>query len=272
MSGLVLPSPQGSRSPDDPAPQEQLFADLVVSNPPHRRAWFGVQASLFAHGVILAAVVLVPIFWPQDLPETAFGLRVLIYDPPAAAAAPLPKGSSPLQKMERPRPVTPQETKKPTLEVQIERPQEQPLEPEPGTPETEQYGSPTGSDLGSPDGMEGGVDGGVPGGVLGGVPGGCIGCTGSGPVLDYDQPPRLIRQIRPEYPQEAFVKKIDGVVILQVLIDGTGRVVRHEILKSVPALDRAAIQCVYQWQFAPALKRGVPVATLATIPVSFTMY
>ena len=37
--------------------------------------------------------------------------------------------------------------------------------------------------------------------------------AGDGPVLDYDQAPRAIKITRPQYPQEAFVKKIEGTAI-----------------------------------------------------------
>ena len=105
------------------------------------------------------------------------------------------------------------------------------------------------------EGVEGGVVGGVPGGVLGGV----IGGTGDGPVMDYDQPPRPIKITRPQYPQEAFVKKIEGTVVVEILIDSHGRVVRARVIQSVPLLDAAALQTVYQWVFAPAVKHGRPV-------------
>src|SRR4029079_2664468 len=139
-------------------------------------------------------------------------------------------------------------------------------------PESEQAGSPTGSDAGLADRMEGGVDrrqgGGVPGGVLGGVVGG----TGDGPVMDYDQPPRPIKITKPQYPQEAFVKKIEGTVEVEILIDAGGNVARARVVQSIPALDQAALQTVYQWRFSPAVKNGHPVATIARAPVQFRIY
>jgi protein TonB len=110
--------------------------------------------------------------------------------------------------------------------------------------------------------------GGIPGGVLGGVLGG----TGTGPVMDYDSAPRPIKITRPQYPQEAFVKKIEGTVIVEILIDSTGRVVRARVIQSVPMLDAAALQTVYQWVFEPAIKRGRPVPTIAHAPVAFRIY
>jgi protein TonB len=112
------------------------------------------------------------------------------------------------------------------------------------------------------------VVGGVPGGVLGGVVGG----TGDGPVLDYDQPPRPIKLTKPVYPQEAFVKKIEGVVEVDILIDANGRVVNARIKRSIPLLDAAALQCVREWIFSPAMKGGRPVATLAQAPVTFRIF
>ena len=117
-------------------------------------------------------------------------------------------------------------------------PKEVPLKPEARDPETEQAGSVTGSDFGVTEGMEEGQEGGVVGGVPGGVLGGVVGGTGDGPVLDYDQPPRPIKITRPQYPQEAFVKKIEGTVELEILIDSTGRVVRAARREVDPAPRR----------------------------------
>lgn len=89
------------------------------------------------------------------------------------------------------------------------------------------------------------------------------------PVMDYDQAPRPIKMTRPTYPREAFDKKIEGTVIVQILIDATGRVVRARVIQSVPLLDAAAVRTVYQWAFSPAVKHGQPVATLAHAPIAF---
>jgi protein TonB len=120
------------------------------------------------------------------------------------------------------------------------------------------------------EGVEGGVVGGVPGGVIGGV----IGGTGTGPVPVYnvDRPPRLLRQVKPTYPPDAFTKKIEGTVVVEILIDDTGRVARARVLQSIPLLDAAALEAVRQWVFAPAIKGGRPVATIALAPVSFRIY
>lgn len=87
-----------------------------------------------------------------------------------------------------------------------------------------------------------------------------------------DSPPRPLRQSRPEYPLEAFAKKIEGTVLVEILIDNQGRVARGRILQSVPGLDEAALECLYKWTFVPARKGGQAVATIAHIPITFRVY
>jgi protein TonB len=120
--------------------------------------------------------------------------------------------------------------------------------------------------------MEGGVVGGVVGGVPGGVLGGVVGGTGSGPVTEYDRPPRLLRQVKPVYPHAAFVARLEGAVLVEIVIDASGRVAQARIVESDPLFDAAALAAVRQWVFAPAIRRGRPVETVAFAPVRFRIH
>jgi protein TonB len=268
MSGAVLPKgPAGPR-----ADVGDLFTGLVVSDPPKAKRSVSWPVSVVGHVVGLALVVLIPIFWQDAPPEHTDYIRALLYNPPPPPPPPLPKGAALVEKQEPPKQTAPEvqpEKPKPEFTAPVE-PEE--VKPESRAPETEQAGSETGSDMGVPEGMEVGVEGGVVGGVPGGVIGGVIGGTGDIPVMDYDTPPRLIKQTRPIYPQDAFIKKIEGVVEVEILIDATGRVSRARIMRSVPLLDQAAIETVKQWVFAPAIKGGRPVPTTAIAPVTFRIY
>jgi periplasmic protein TonB len=274
MSGAALsPAPLDPRAPRPTPDEDELFSTaLVASNPPRGRAWLGAEVSLVLHVVTLAAVILVPIFWPSPSPDQPDMIRALLYDPPPPPPPPLNRGSALARKAEVPKPVTPDTLAKPKFEAPIEQPQEKPLTAENKTPADQQLGSETGDDTGVAEGMEGGVVGGQVGGVPGGVLGGVVGGTGTGPVMDYDLPPRPIKITRPQYPQEAFIKKVEGTVVVEIMIDIQGRVIRARVLQSVPLLDAAAIQTVYQWVFSPAMKHGRPVPTLAHAPVAFRIY
>jgi len=258
--------------------EDHLFASgLATSEARPRTRWqrIGTRVSLAVHVLVVVLVVFVPIFMPEELPEQG-DRRVVFFDPPPPPPPPMQRGSSlrPEQaKPEPPKPVT-ENTSKPDFVAPIEtpQPQEARLEPEVGVKPEDQFGSETGSDLGDALGMEGGLEGGVVGGVPGGVLGGVLGGTGTGVVADYDTAPRPIKITRPQYPQDAFIKKVEGTVVVEIQIDSHGRVVRARIIQSVPLLDAAALQCVYQWVFQPAVKRGRPVAIIAQAPVAFRIY
>ena len=253
-------------------PRDDLFSLYAGGVPEEhgRGRWFSLSLGL--HGAMILLVVLSPLFLPDESPPPVDYIRALIYNPPPPPPPPLPKGAS-----TKPADKAPEKTgaKPPDPEVLVEPkiPDDpKPVEPEKGIDPLKQFGVADGSEAGSVDGMAAGVDGGTVGGTLGGVIGGVIGGTGDKPVLDYDQPPRLLKQTRPIYPQEAFIKKIEGIVMLEIVIGIDGKVGRAKVLRSIPQLDSAAIQTVRQWVFSPAIKGGRPVSTIANAPVSFRIF
>jgi protein TonB len=86
---------------------------------------------------------------------------------------------------------------------------------------------------------------------------------------DYDRGPVPIHITQPRYPPAAFNKGISGTVEVEILIDNSGRVAKARIVRSIPELDAAALECVRDWTFRPAQKAGEPVATVASAPVTF---
>jgi protein TonB len=252
--------------------QVELFSLFTeeVRAPQKRSHWFWLSVGL--HGVLIVSLVLSPLLFPAPTPPPVDYIRALIYNPPPPPPPPLPKGAS-IKQAEKAPEKTGAKPPDPDVLVEPKVPEEpKPVEPEKGIDPLKQFGVAEGSEAGSAEGMAGGVEGGTVGGTLGGTLGGVIGGTGDSPVLDYDQPPRLLKQTRPVYPQEAFIKKIEGVVTLEIVIGVDGKVGRARVLRSIPQLDAAAIQTVRQWVFSPAIKGGRPVATIAQAPVSFRIY
>ncbi len=92
------------------------------------------------------------------------------------------------------------------------------------------------------------------------------------PVADYDKPPKPLKMTRPQYPKAAFDAKIEGTVVVEILIDEKGRVHPQRVLTSIPALDAAAIATVKEWVFSPATKKGHAVATIAHAPIGFRVF
>jgi TonB family protein len=97
------------------------------------------------------------------------------------------------------------------------------------------------------------------------------GTTTDEPEQDTDQPPVPLRITQPRYPPAAFHKGISGTVEVEILIDKTGHVAKARVVRSIPELDAAALQCVMEWEFRPAQKAGQPVATIASAPITFTI-
>ena len=85
----------------------------------------------------------------------------------------------------------------------------------------------------------------------------------------YDVPPKAIRVTRPELPRGFPEPATKKSVLLQILIDTRGRVVKATVTKSIPGLDQAALECVMNWRFRPALKDGLPIATCAQVAITF---
>jgi TonB family protein len=85
------------------------------------------------------------------------------------------------------------------------------------------------------------------------------------------QPPTKLRDVRPVYPIDAQVAKIQGVVIVEAIIDESGRVAQACVLRSIPLLDDPALNAVAQWEFTPTLLNGAPVPVIMTVTVNFTL-
>jgi protein TonB len=147
---------------------------------------------------------------------------------------------------------------------------------------------PAGARGGVAGGVSGGVSGGVTGGVGGVVPGGILGGLPEvppppRPVVGPDgkiapvrvggniKPPVKIRDVKPVYPEEALQARVQGVVIIEALIDETGKVSDAKILRSIPLFDQAALEAVRQWEFTPTVLNGVPVPVIMTTTVTFTL-
>jgi protein TonB len=137
-------------------------------------------------------------------------------------------------------------------------------------------------EIGSEEGVPDGVEGGIPGGVVGGF------------IIDLPQPPppppppapvardpvrvggdlkapALVERVEPEYPPLAVRAKVEGVVILEALVDLQGRVESVRVLRSIPLLDNAAIAAVRQWRYSPLLLNGQPERFVLTVTLSFSL-
>ena len=95
--------------------------------------------------------------------------------------------------------------------------------------------------------------------------------TGPVRISDLVRAPTKIVDVRPVYPALARQAKVEGTVILEAILDRSGRIDGLKVVRSVPLLDAAAIDAVHQWRYTPTVLNGQPVAVLMTITVHFTL-
>jgi periplasmic protein TonB len=127
-------------------------------------------------------------------------------------------------------------------------------------------GSGGGIGTGSGGGVGSGKGGGFGPGEGGGVGGGVY-KVGGGVTA-----PSLLYKVEPEYSEEARKAKYQGVVVLYVEVDPTGKAVNPRVVRSLGlGLDEKAIDAVRKWKFRPGYKDGKAVTVAATIEVNFRL-
>lgn len=237
--------------------------DLITGKVEHapRHQVGSIMMSVVAHAALIGAVfigtvtfVVAPI--PAEQMMMAF---VAAPSPPRAPPPPAPPPPEQRARVERPVPTSGDV-------APIEPPKE--IMPEPP------------ADLAALTGEEGGVPGGIPGGVLGGL----VADLPPRPPPPPPPPPRgpvriggqikeptLIHRLDPVYPALAVARQLEGMVIVEALVDEEGRVQEVRVLRSNGVFDRAAVEAVRQWRYSPVLLNGRPEKFLLTVVVSFSL-
>src|SRR5579884_291040 len=143
-----------------------------------------------------------------------------------------------------------------------------------GNPLSSVIGPPSngiGADAGIGEGAGGGIGSGSGGGVgpgLGGGYGGRVFRVGGGVSA-----PVPVYKPEPEYSPEARQAKLQGTVILSLVVGTDGKAHAIQVARSLGlGLDERAIEAVRQWRFDPAKKDGRPVPVAVDVEVSFRLF
>jgi protein TonB len=236
----------------------ELFHDVTDSRPRAGRATGGTLAlSIVAHALILAAVIVVPLLATDTLPDLAGTVGVFRPDAPPPLDPPAPP-------IARTRAATSNVARNATP---VEAPDQ------------------IGDDVKHPPATNFSI--GVDTSTVAGVPDGVVGSTGdrvpqpptppSPPVpqtpvrLSAYEMPRKIHDVAPRYPEIAQRANVEGVVIIEAVIAVDGTVRDARVLRSVALLDRAALDAVKQWRYAPTRLNGVAVPVIVTVTVQFRL-
>ena len=81
-------------------------------------------------------------------------------------------------------------------------------------------------------------------------------------------PPKVQHMVQPKYTSDAMRAKIQGQVVVQILVETDGAVSNARIIEGLaPDLDEQALLAVKQWRFDPGMidGRAVRVACFAIL-------
>jgi len=227
----------------------------AIANPKRSgRSAGSVALSIAMHCTVLGAALLLAWLQAREVPARIVDVPL----PPYRPGRPVPepsghKPTTPRADREKPRPAV-----RPMLEPK-EVPQ--PAEPPPSSPEAPPDDSKAEDPATAPGMGTGPVVEGIPGGLDDGRPGGGGPTLLSGPpeFNDAMTPPRMISGPDPQYTREALEREIQGTMVVKCVVTTQGTVRNCRVLKSLPFMDRAAIEALEKRRYTPATLRGQPI-------------
>lgn len=93
------------------------------------------------------------------------------------------------------------------------------------------------------------------------------------PVTIDDLATKMITIVAPRYPIESRRRKEQGTVHLSLVLDFDGKVAEIRLARSsgFERLDKAALEAVRKWRWAPTVRAGQPVMVHGTVDIPFVL-
>ena len=107
-----------------------------------------------------------------------------------------------------------------------------------------------------------------------GIGEGSGGGTGGGPYRPGSgiEPPSLLKEVKPDYSEEARRRGVEGDVVMEIVVRRDGSVGDVRVLQGLGhGLDERAIAAVRRWRFTPATRRGAAVDVLVEVAMEFKL-
>jgi periplasmic protein TonB len=263
LIGLILwafSAPAGTSA--EPADEKVRLVFLLTPGPGGGGGGGGTRSPLPAPRIERRGTERAQIPVPKTNPEPVLASRPVEEAPPKRAPLPEPKPverePDPLPSAAIIAPVAAVAASTKDREGVVEKPR--------GNQESQGAGTGGGAGTGQGTGNGEGLGSGLGDGAGGG--------TGGGPYRPGSgiEPPRLLREIKADYTEEARRRGLTGDVILEIVVRRDGTVGDVSLLRGIGSgLDQRAIAAVRQWRFTPARKQGQPVDVIVEVAVEFTL-
>jgi len=86
------------------------------------------------------------------------------------------------------------------------------------------------------------------------------------------EPPRLLREVKADYTEDARRRGVSGDVVLEIVVRRDGSVGDVRILNGLAGgLNDRAVDAVRQWRFVPARRQGAVVDVIVEVAVEFKL-
>ena len=85
------------------------------------------------------------------------------------------------------------------------------------------------------------------------------------------QAPKLVSSLPPSYPPTARAQRVQGVVVVNILVETTGKVAEMAVVSGHPLLQGAALAALRNWIYEPARLNGQPVAVHEKVSLRFAL-
>jgi TonB family protein len=82
---------------------------------------------------------------------------------------------------------------------------------------------------------------------------------------------KILEKPAPVYPPIARAARVQGTVVVLILVDEAGKVRAAQAESGHPLLQAAAVKAVRGWTFSPMRLDGRPVKLMGTVTVNFTL-
>lgn len=92
-------------------------------------------------------------------------------------------------------------------------------------------------------------------------------------VHQVDRMPAILRRATPVYPPEAKKQRVEGRVVVRLVVDATGKATQCSVQSAEPQgyFEAAALEAVGRMRFAPGKKAGQAVSTFVLLPFDFRL-
>ena len=258
--------------PTGVAGKQDVFAEAMLdqTSTHQKRNPLKFAASMGAHLAVLVILLLLPLYFSQGLDFKRLQTTLLVAPMPPMAAPPPPPAAAVAP---RAVPVTPKTFTPGRLTAPSYVPKVVAMMPNDSAPPELML---TGVSGGVPGGIAGGQVGGALGGMMSGIPAPALAVTSEGPRKpvriggDIKQP-RLLSGPPPIYPVLAKQSHVQGVVVIEAIIDERGNVIEEHAVSGHPLLIPAAMKSVSQRKYAPTILDGEPTPVSLRVEVNFQL-